>query len=208
MPLVLNTPVSFFLALLLCACTVPVQKTAKPVRPASTCPPAPSIQKLSDPSPGVPGGAPLANPEQNRGKEPPYLARIGQATVLPVTLLSERYLTELTRAQLLSLEQCRREVADLNAGRRLDSGERFRLAALLARDDHGDWERAIKALDGLAGDPDPRAQALVDTLKKSLRARHDLRQQTSRVTELQARIEQIKALEKDLQQRNEPRKTP
>ena len=128
--------------------------------------------------------------------------------MLPVTLLSERYLTELTRAQLLSLEQCRREVADLNAGRRLDSGERFRLAALLARDDHGDWERAIKALDGLADDSDPRAQALVDTLKKSLRARHDLRQQTSRVTELQARIEQIKALEKDLQQRNEPRKTP
>ena len=208
MPLVLDTPVSFCLALLLCACTVPVPKTAKPVGPSPTRPTIPPITKLGDPYPGVPGSTPLSNPEQNRGKEPPYLARTGQTTLPAVTLSSERYLTELTRAQLLSLEQCRREVADLNAEKRLDSVERFRLAALLARDEHGDWERAIKALDSLADDPDPRAQALVDTLKKSLRARYDLRQQTSRVTELQERIEQIKALEKDLQQRNEPRKTP
>ena len=208
MPLVLNTLASFFLALILCACTVPVPKTAKPVRPTSSCPPVPSLPKLTDLSPGVPEGGPLWNPEPSRSKDPPYLARTIQVTAPVVTLSSERYLTELARAQLLSLEQCRREVVDLNAEKRLDSVERFRLAALLARDDHGDWERGIKALDGLADDPDPRAQALVDTLKKSLRARHDLRQQTSRVIELQERIAQIKALEKDLQQRTEPRKAP
>ncbi len=130
------------------------------------------------------------------------------ATVSAAPRAAELYLAELGAVQGLNGEQTRRELAELNADKRLDSRQRFRLAALLARDEHGDWESALKALDELPDDPDARAQALVETLKKSLRARLDLRQQSARVLELQDRIQQIKALEKDLQQRNEPHKTP
>lgn len=209
MRLPLNTVLSSCLALLLCACAVPLQKGTKPFNsaqpgqhpPQSDCP----VSDLEN--------VPLWNADPKRRKvaelnaDPTSPARSGQAATQALSPMVERYLSELGRAQLLNPDQSRREVADLNADKRLDNTQRFRLAALLARDDHGDWERAIKALDGL-DDLDPRAQALVDTLKKSLRARFDLRQQTARVLELLERIQQIKALEKDLQQRNELRKTP
>ena len=122
--------------------------------------------------------------------------------------LADRYLTELGSVQTINTEQVRRELAVLNAHKRLDNIQRFRLAALSARDDQGEWERAVKTLEGLPEDADPRVQALVETLKKLLRTRVELRHQTARVLELQGRIQQIKALEKDLQQRIEPQKTP
>ena len=115
---------------------------------------------------------------------------------------AELYLAKLGEVHGLTGEQSRRDLAELNAGKRLDRAQRFRLAVLLSRDEHGDWERALKALDGWADEVDPRTLALIDILRKSLRARLDLRQQTARVAELQQRIEQIKALEKDLQHRS------
>lgn len=116
---------------------------------------------------------------------------------------AERYLMELGEVQAMSGEQSRRELNELTASRRLDKPKRLRLAAVLARDEHGDWDRALKILDGLANDDDPRSQVLLDLLRKSWRSRLALRQQESRVTELQHRIQQIKTLEKDLQQRSE-----
>lgn len=116
---------------------------------------------------------------------------------------AERYLAELGDVQAMSAEQNRRELSELNNGRRLDKISRFRLAAVLARDEHGDWERALKMLEGLTNDNDPRSHALVDLLRKSLRTRIELRQQGARVAELLQRIQQIKTLEKDLQQRSE-----
>jgi len=55
---------------------------------------------------------------------------------------------------------------------------------------------------------DARAQPLIDLMKKSLRARIELKQQTARAQELQDKLDQIKALEKSLQQRNAPSQTP
>ena len=126
----------------------------------------------------------------------------------PAALTVELYLAELEKIQGLSGEQSRRELTELNSEKRLDKMQRFRLGALLSRDDHGDWERGLKALEGLPEGSDPRTQTLVEILRKLLRTRLDLRQQTARVGELQQRIQQIKALEKDLQQRSEPAKTP
>lgn len=138
-------------------------------------------------------------------------ARTATEPLVPISALrvsAELYLAQLGEVHGLSGEQIRRELTELNTGKRLDRAQRFRLAALLSRDEQGDWARALKALDGWADEGDPRTHALVDILRKSLRARLDLRQQTARVAELQQRIEQIKALEKDLQHRNGPTKTP
>lgn len=121
-------------------------------------------------------------------------------------LLADRYLAEIGDVQGLSGERFRRALNELNGEKHLDRVQRFRLAVLLLRDEHGDWERALKALEGLADDADPRAGGLIDLLRKSLRMRLDLRQQTARAADLQERIQQIKTLEKDLQQRSEPTK--
>jgi ribosomal protein S12 methylthiotransferase accessory factor YcaO len=55
---------------------------------------------------------------------------------------------------------------------------------------------------------DARTQALVELMKRSLKARIELRQQTARNLELQDKLEQIKTLEKSLQQRTTPSGTP
>ncbi|MEW5967151.1 MAG: hypothetical protein AB1720_09205 [Pseudomonadota bacterium] len=109
-------------------------------------------------------------------------------------------LGELSRVASLSAEQRRRELAGLE-GARLDDARRFQLAALLERDDSPDApERGLRALNAL--DPsDARAQALVELMKRSLRARIELRQQSARAQELQDKLDQIKTLEKSLQQR-------
>jgi hypothetical protein len=122
--------------------------------------------------------------------------------------VAELYLDELSAVQGMNAEQARRELADLTVARRLTGAERFRLAVLAARDERGDWERALKTLDELPPNADLRAQALIEMLRKTLHGRLDLRQQSARAQELQDRIQQIKALEKDLQQRNEASKTP
>ena len=138
----------------------------------------------------------------------PGSVRAATEPLTPRTVSSELYLAQLGEVHGLSAEQIRRELAELNTGKRLDRAQRFRLAVLLSRDEHGDWARALKALDGSADESDPRTHALVDMLRKSLRTRLDLRHQTARVAELQQRIEQIKALEKDLLHRNGSPKTP
>lgn len=117
--------------------------------------------------------------------------------------LAERYLMELSEVQAMTIEQSRRELNELATGKRLDKPRRLRFAAVLAREEHGDWDRALKMLEGLTSENDPRSQVLVDLLRKSWRMRLELRQQDARVTELQQRIQQIKTLEKDLQQRSE-----
>ena len=65
----------------------------------------------------------------------------------------------------------------------------------------------VKTL-GAITDLHPRAQPLTELMKKSLKARIELKQQTARTQELQDKLDQIKALEKSLQQRNIPDKTP
>lgn len=117
-------------------------------------------------------------------------------------------LSELARVDALTPDQRRRELAELEGVRRLDAARRFQLAALLERDDSTEsLERSLKILNTLA-EPDARTRALLDQMKTSLKARIELRQQTARTQELQDKLEQIKALEKSLQQRNAPSRTP
>jgi len=117
-------------------------------------------------------------------------------------------LVELARVAALSAEQRRRELTGLEGERRLDDARRFQLAALLEREDSVDaLERSLKTL-GAITDLDARAQALVELMKRSLKARIELKQQTARAQELQDKLDQIKALEKSLQQRSTPAKTP
>jgi hypothetical protein len=118
------------------------------------------------------------------------------------------HLGELARVATLSAEQRRREVAELDGMRRLDQAKRFQLAALLEREDGVEsLERSLKLLNALA-EGDARTQALVEMMKKSLKARIELKQQTARAQELQDKLDQIKVLEKSLQQRNGPSRTP
>lgn len=115
---------------------------------------------------------------------------------------------ELARVATLTPEQRRRELGALDNGRRLDDARRFQLAALLEREDSVDaFERGLKALAAIE-DADARTQALVDLLKRALKARIELKQQTARADELQDKLDQIKALEKSLQQRSSPAKVP
>lgn len=154
------------------------------------------------PKPPVKPAVPKAPPADSVPLRPEHPGA-SIAPSLPAPTLAERYLMELSEVQAMSVEQSRRELNELTASKRLDKPRRLRLAAVLARDEHGDWDRALKMLDGLANDDDPRSQVLMDLLRKSWRTRLALRQQDARVTELQQRIQQIKTLEKDLQQRSE-----
>ncbi|MBC2729960.1 hypothetical protein [Thiobacillus sp.] len=123
-------------------------------------------------------------------------------------LSASALLNELTRVAALSPEQRRRELAALDNERRLDDAKRFQQAALLEREDSVDaFERSLKSL-AMIDDVDPRARTLLDLMKKSLSARIELRQQTARAQELQDKLDQIKALEKTLQQRNTLPKSP
>jgi hypothetical protein len=117
-------------------------------------------------------------------------------------------LSELARVDALTPDQRRRELAALEGVRRLDAAKRFQLAALLEREDSTEsLEHSLKIL-GAITDLDARAQALVELMKRSLKARIELRQQTARAQELQDKLDQIKALEKSLQQRNGSSRTP
>lgn len=117
-------------------------------------------------------------------------------------------LGELARVAALSPDQRRREQAELEGMRRLDATRRFQLAALLEREDSTEsLERSLKILNSLA-ERDARTQALLEWMKKSLRARIESRQQAARAQELQEKLDQIKALEKSLQQRNTPSAKP
>ena len=132
-------------------------------------------------------------------------------TVAPRVALAEpgslAFLTELARVSSLSTEQRRRELAEIE-GSRLDDAKRFQLAVLLEREDSVDaLERGLKNL-ALISEADPRSHALIDLMKKAFRARIEQKQLAIRAAELQEKLDQIKALEKSLQQRNSPLKTP
>ncbi|HMM47744.1 MAG TPA: hypothetical protein PKC12_07160 [Thiobacillaceae bacterium] len=117
-------------------------------------------------------------------------------------------LAELARIEGLGPEQRRREIADLDAARSLTATRRFQLAALLARDDASEsLERSLKVLAGMPRN-DARTRALVDLMRQSIKARADLAQQIARSQELQDKLDQIKALEKSLQQRATPEGKP
>jgi ABC-type Fe3+-hydroxamate transport system substrate-binding protein len=135
-------------------------------------------------------------------------AATATTTAQPTRLDATALLSELTRVASLSPEQRRRELAVLEGERRLDDARRFQLAALLEREDSVEaLERSLKTL-GAITDLNPRAQPLAELMKKSIKARIELKQQTARTQELQDKLDQIKALEKSLQQRNIPDKTP
>ena len=117
-------------------------------------------------------------------------------------------LNELARAAALSAEQRRRELAGLEDERRIDDRLRFKVAALLEREDNEEaLERSLKNLNALEN-IDARAQPLVELMRRSLKARIELKQQAAHAQELQDKLDQIKALEKSLQQRTAPAKTP
>ena len=149
-------------------------------------------------------GGCAAVPERPTAKAATPAATTAPSTRLDATAL----LSELTRVASLSPEQRRRELAGLEGERRLDTAQRFQLAALLEREDSVEaLERSLTTL-GTITDLNPRAQPLAELMKKSLKARIELKQQTARTQELQDKLDQIKALEKSLQQRNIPDKTP
>ncbi|MGV8991948.1 MAG: hypothetical protein ACOH1Q_11175 [Thiobacillus sp.] len=128
--------------------------------------------------------------------------RVRQADPVTFSLLNE-----LARVSALSGEQRRRELADLD-GVRMNDSRRFQLAALLEREDSVEaLERSLKMLAAMNED-DARSQSLIDLMKKSLKARIENKQIITRNAELQDKLDQIKALEKSLQQRNAPLKTP
>jgi len=117
-------------------------------------------------------------------------------------------LSELTRVAALSPDQRRRELAGLEGERRLDDARRFQLAALLEREDSVETlERSLKSLAAI-DEIDSRARPLLELMKKSLKARIELKQQTAHLQELQDKLDQIKVLEKSLQQRNTPDRAP
>lgn len=116
-------------------------------------------------------------------------------------------LNELERAADLPPEQRRRELAALENSR-LDDVRRFQAAALLDREDSIEaLERGLKNLNALVN-IDNRAQPIVEQMKKSFKARIELKQQTARAQELQDKLDQIKTLEKTLQQRTAPPAKP
>lgn len=117
-------------------------------------------------------------------------------------------LSELARVASLTPERRHQELLELEAERRLSDAKRFQMAALLEREDSVEaLERSLKSLGAIAV-VEPSAQPLIELMKKSLRARIGLRQQTARTQELQDKLEQIKALEKSLQQRDALPKSP
>lgn len=111
-------------------------------------------------------------------------------------------LDALVRIAALGPEQQRAERARLDDERSPGPAAQFRLALLLGHeDDPAALERALKILGAIEADG-PRAQALLDLAKSALKAQLDAQKQAARALELQERIEQIKALEKSLQQRD------
>lgn len=117
-------------------------------------------------------------------------------------------LNELARVASLTPERRHRELLELEAERSLSDLQRFQMAALLEREDSREaLDRSLKNL-GAISVIEPSVRPLIELMKKSLRARLELRQQTARTQELQDKLEQIKALEKSLQQRDARPKSP
>lgn len=108
----------------------------------------------------------------------------------------------LARVATLPTEQRRSERARLEDERSLGPAGQFRLALLLGyEDDPAAQERGLKLLGNVDADG-TRVQALLDLAKDACRARIDAQRHAARAQELQDRIDQIKVLEKSLQQRD------
>jgi len=139
---------------------------------------------------------------------PPWAGQPPASTYRVFGLGATALLSELSRVASLSPEQRRHELAALDGERRLDDAKRFQLAALLEREDSVDaFERSLKSLAAI-DNAESRTQALLELMKRSLTARIELKQQTARAQELQDKLDQIKALEKTLQQRSTLPKSP
>ena len=109
----------------------------------------------------------------------------------------------LARVAALGSEQQRAELARLDDDRALGPGAQFRLALLLGRDENPvAIERGLKLLGQIPADG-ARAQTVLELAKSALRAQLEARRQAARAQELQTRIDQLKALEKSLQQRDD-----
>lgn len=137
-------------------------------------------------------------------RTPPVESKAPPRVVVPAPsgLVTTDALDILARVSALSAEQLRAELARADGERAATSAAQFRLALLLGReDDAAAQERALKLLGTIDADG-PRAQAVIDLARTALRAQLEARRQAARAQELQERIEQIKALEKSLQQRD------
>lgn len=134
----------------------------------------------------------------------PVPVPVPTTTRAPAGLQGADALDELARLAAQPADAQRAERSRLDGGERLATARlQFRLALLLGRDDDpASQERALKLL-GTIDTSDPRAQALIDLARTALKAQLDARRQASRTQELQARIDQLKALEKSLQQRDD-----
>ncbi|MHB1352930.1 MAG: hypothetical protein ACYC5S_01545 [Thiobacillus sp.] len=177
------------LSLLLSACAATRPPEGAPAS-ARDCPPANDWLIVEDP----------ARSAARKAPQPDAPERVGSRAA--------ELLDELFRVASLSPEQRRRDLAALETQRRLDDTRRFQLAALLEREDGIEaLERSLRTLNSLV-EINVHAQTVVDLMKKSVKARIELKQQSARAHELQEKLEQIKALEKSLQQRGAAPKTP
>lgn len=133
---------------------------------------------------------------------PPHAAGVNFRD--PAELRAATFADELARIAVLSPEQRRRELADLDAGHPPDASRQFRRAALLEREDDVEaLERSHKILAAITP-ADDAARALIELMKRALKARIVLAQEAQRAQALEQKLEQIKALEKSLQQRSAP----
>lgn len=113
---------------------------------------------------------------------------------------------ELVQVSLLSADLQRSERARLDTDKPTGARLQFRLGLLLVReDDSALLERGMRILSGIRP-ADGQAQAVLELVLAQAKSQSDLRRQTARLQELQTRIDQIKALEKSLQQREDPPK--
>lgn len=139
---------------------------------------------------------------------PPQRAAADAAVGDPAALRASTFADVLARVAVLSPEQRRRQLADLDGERRPDPALQLLRAALLERQDEVEaLERSHKILAAITP-TDDATRALVDLMKRTLKARIDLAQQTQRAQALQDKLDQLKTLEKSLQQRNAPAKQP
>jgi hypothetical protein len=139
---------------------------------------------------GACGGLPLPEATSNSTAQSPTLLSTTDALEV---------LASLSR---LSPDAQHQELLKPRTGHLQNASSLFRFALLLGRDsDVGQQERGLKILDGLDG-ADARAQAVIDLARTGLIAQIEAHRQAQRAGELQDRIDQIKALEKSLQQRD------
>lgn len=112
-------------------------------------------------------------------------------------------LDQLRDVGRLNADAARAERTRLERDRAVESAGQFRLALLLAReDDPANLERAQRLIQDLP--VEAAASPVLDLVRQRIASQLEARRQAARSAELQTRIEQLKALEKSIQQREEP----